>query len=854
VCAPALDLRDRLPTPQREALESAFGLSAKPLPGRLVVALAVLSLLSEVAAAEPLLCVIDDAQWLDSSSAVTLAFVARRLPAAPLGFVVAADTRCELREFAGLPELVVGGLSELEARALFDSLLPGRLDETVRDRVVSEARGNPRTLHELAKVMARREAAGGFAVSDLVRQVNGLDPPATEQLESLPVDARRLLLAAAAEPLGDACLLRRATALLGLGPDAAIPAKAAGLIDIAIQVRFSHPLLRAVIYREASLAERQEVHCALADATDRDRDPDRRAWHRAHATDSRDEEVAADLEFCVPTAAARGGAAAAAAFLARATVLTPDPARRGQRALAAAEQELHAGEFEEAESLLVTAEAEPLNDLLRARIDLTRGRIAFARGNALEACPLLLDTGRRFESLDAGLAGDAYLEALSAAVVGGPRASGSDACEVAQAARAATPAPRGDDGNVLLEAVTVRLTEGYAVAAPLASRALNADDDGHTPLRSLRRVWLRSLVAADLWDDERWDADSARYVKLARRGGVLSELPLALDSRVLVQLFAGELAEAARLVDEAHAVSDMSGSGLPLRGALALAAWWGRDGEAGRVIEAASSDAAVSGDGIGRTITRWAAALLSNSLGRYEDALAPAQEAATSLWDLSTPNWALVELIEAGARCGRTELVTEALERLCEMTRASGTDWALGVGARSRALLSVGAAADRLYRQAIERLGRTRVRAELARTHLLYGEWLRRENRRVDARIQLRDAHDLFVTIGMEAFAERSRRELVATGERVRKQAVETRDDLTAQERQIAQLARDGLSNPEIGARLFLSPRTVEWHLRKVFSKLDIHSRGQLFRVLPESNSAVQVQPAVTTTSLTSAM
>jgi DNA-binding CsgD family transcriptional regulator/tetratricopeptide (TPR) repeat protein len=716
-------------------------------------------------------------------------------------------------------------------------MLPGGPDEAVRDRIVSEARGNPRTLHELARRMAPADLAGGFAVPDPGLPVDRLGRRVRQQLDSLPVATRQLLLVAAADPLGDTSLLRRASAHLGLGPDAATPAQAAGLIDITAHVRFSHPLLRGVVYRGSSLPERREVHRALAGATDPNLDPDRRAWHRAHATDEMDEDVAAELERRAGRAAARGGAAAAAAFLGRATVLTPDPARRGERALAAADENVRAGAFEQAVSMLATAATEPLDELGRARVDLTRGRLALAGGRAGEACALLLGAARAVESLDPGLSRDAYADALSAALLAGHSASCRGAIEVAQAARDATTASMAHEGDTLLEALAVRLTDGYAAAAPLAPRALDASGDpAHAARGSLRRLWLGSVTAADLWDDERWDASSARHVRLARDGGVLGELPLALDSRAFLHLVTGELAQAARLVREARAVCEVTGSDVPVHGALALAAWRGREGEARTLIRAALSEVVAGGEGLGRSVAHWASALLSNGVGQYENALAAGREAAGCRCGLSTPNWALVELIEAAARSGRTELASESLDRLGEMTRASGTAWALGVEARSRALLRVGTTAERLYREAIERLGRTRVRPELARAHLLYGEWLRRESRRVDARAQLREAHDLFVAIGMEGFAVRARRELLATGEKVRKPAVETRDDLTAQERHIAQLASDGLSNPEIGARLFLSPRTVEWHLRKVFTKLDIHARGQLSRALPSSD------------------
>jgi DNA-binding CsgD family transcriptional regulator len=828
LCAPLLDLRERLPAPQRDALATAFGLSAQPAPDRFVVALAVLGLLSEVARERPLLCVVDDAQWWDKPSALALAFVARRLRAEPIGLVFAVQEPREVRELSGLPELVVGGLGEGDARALLDSALLGRLDEQVRDRVVAESRGNPLTLLEFARGPAPAQLAGGFALPDVVPPVNRTEQSFVRRLESLPVGTRRLLLIAAAEPLGDVSLLWRAAGWLGLGADVAAPARAAGLIDLGAFVRFRHPLVRSTVYRRASLPDRREAHLALAEATDPEVDPDRRAWHRAHAADGPDEDVAAGLERSAGRAAARGGVAAAAAFLGRATELTPDPARRGPRALHAAQAKLQAGEFEQARSMLVTGEIGPLDELRRAWIDLTRARIAFAHGRRSEASSLLLAAARTLEPLDAGLARETYLEALSAATFAGHLASGPSLFEVARAARAAPPALQAHKGDMLLDALAVRLTDGYAAAVRLSAQAVRAfRDDDYSVQEGLRWLWLTSATAADLWDDEGWDTFSDRHVKLAREAGALGELPLALNARVYVHLFAGELAEAASLVQQAQTVSKATGSNLAPYGALGLAAWQGREDEARRLIEATLSE------GIGLSVTHWASALLSNGLGRYEDALAAAREAAKCQPELSTPNWGSIELVEAAARSGATELATDALERLSETTRASGTDWALGVEARSRALLSDGAAADELYREAIERLGRTRLRPELARAHLLYGEWQRREGRRIDAREQLRTAYGMLAAIGMEAFAERARRELLATGEKVRRRMDETRDQLTPQEEQIARLARDGLSNSEIGARLFISPRTAEWHLYKVFAKLGISSRRALRDALP---------------------
>jgi DNA-binding CsgD family transcriptional regulator/tetratricopeptide (TPR) repeat protein len=659
------------------------------------------------------------------------------------------------------------------------------------------------------------------------------------RLEPLPVETRRLLLIAAAEPFGDVSLLWRSANRLGLGPDAAAPAEAEGLVQLGALVRFRHPLVRSAVYRAASPHDRKEAHQAVAESIDADIDPDRRAWHRAQAAPGPDEDVAVELERSADRAQARGGIAAAAAFLERAVVLTEEPVRRAERARNAAEAKLHAGAFESAAGLLAMAEAGPPDKLRLARTDLLHAEIAFAQSRGSDAPPLLLAAARRLERLDVGLARESYLEAVSALIFASYLARGPGLVEAGAAARGVPPQQLPRVSDKLLDAIAVRLTDGYSASVPMMERVLGAFCDEEIPVQeALRWLFLVSVIAADLWDDERWYVLVARHVRIAREAGALSELPLALDSRAFVHLFTGELAAAASLVEEARTVSAAIGSNQPPFGALALTAVRGREREARTLIDATISAAVPRGQGLAVTMARWLRALLCNGLGQYEDALAAAQEAARHQEEFAAPRWGLVELVEAAARSGASEQASDGLERLSETTRASGTDWALGVEARLRALVSEGDAAEQLYREAIERLSRTRVRLELARARLVYGEWLRRENRRVDARGHLRAAHDAFSRMGAEAFADRARRELLATGETVRRRIDETSDVLTPQEAQIARLARDGFSNPDIGTRLFLSPRTVQYHLHKVFLKLDISSRNQLGRV-PSSRLGV---------------
>ncbi|MEO8185571.1 MAG: AAA family ATPase [Deltaproteobacteria bacterium] len=845
LCAPMLDHLDRLPGPQRDALATAFGLSAGDAPDRFLVGLGVLSLLADVALEQPLLCVVDDAQWLDQVSAQTLAFVARRLQDESVAMVFAVRTGGEQQGIAALPVLPINDLGDADARGLLGAAICGPLDAAVRDRILAEARGNPVALLELPGALTPAELAGGFGLPDMMRLPSSLEQGFLRRLQPLPEQTRRLLLTAAVEPIGDVTLLWRAAELLGIGAEAAAPAEAAGLIEIGARVRFRHSLVRSAACRAAGVGDLQEVHRALAEVTDPEVDSDRRAWHLAHAAMGLDEAIAAELERSVDLAQARGGLAAAAAFLERATELTPDPARRAERALDAARAKHQAGAPGAALALLAVAQTGPFDELRRARVDLLRGQISFASRSGNDAPELLLKAAKQLEPLDMGLARETYLEAFTAALLVGRLSCGADVVDVAKAARL-TPAtsapPRASD--LLLDGLVLLVTEGRAPGTPIMKQALSAfrSQDISTE-EGLRWLWLAGRVAQDLWDDEGWDVLCARLVRLARHGGALTVLPFALSSRIFAHGFAGELDEGAALVDEVRTVTEATGTRFMAYGAVVLAALRGREAEASELIKASIDDMVSRGEGYGVTISHYAAALLYNGLGRYPEALGSA-EAACEYDDLGVMAWALTELIEAAARSGRREIAASGLQRLSKSTRASGTDWALGIESRCSALLSEGDAAERFYLEAIDRLGRTRVRVELARAYLLYGEWLRRVNRRVDARAPLRSANEMFTAMGVKGFAGRARRELVATGETVRKRSVETITELTAQEAQIAGLAGAGLTNPEIGAQLFISSRTVEWHLRKVFTKVGIGSRKELRTAVPDRGLVAIESPA----------
>ncbi|PKW16949.1 helix-turn-helix transcriptional regulator [Saccharopolyspora spinosa] len=836
LCAPMLDRLDRLPEPQRDALRVAFGLHEGGAPDRFLVGLAVLTLLSETAVERPLVCLVDDAQWLDRASVQAMTFAARRLLAEPVAVVFAVREPTDDHELRDLAGLVITGLADADAAQLLASVIHGRLDEQVRDRIIAETRGNPLALLELPRAFTPAELAGGFGLPRPGPVAGCVEQCFTRRLQSVPADTRRLLLTAAADPSGDAGLLWRAVARLGIAADAAAPAEAAGLIEIGAQVRFRHPLVRSATYRSAPPQERQQVHRALSEVTDPEVEPDRRAWHRARAAQGPDEVVAGELERSADRAQNRGGIAAAAAFLAKATELTPQPARRGARALAAAQTKLDAGAPDASLGLLAIAEAAPLDELQHARADLLRAEIALAVNRGRNAPPLLLRAAERLEPLDVALARETYLEALEAAIFTGRIGNGDDALRAAEAARPAPPAPQPPRPiDLMLDGLAVRFTEGFAAGAPQLQRAVQAFRLSDAPsAEDLRWGGLVCRVATDLCDDEAWHELATRGLSRARDTGALTALATALSYCAGAHVHAGELDVASEMLDEADAIAQAAGNAPHRYAAMTLTATRGREGPALELIETSARDADTRGEGRAITMADYATALLYNGLGDYQTAFAAA-ERACQRDQLSVYWWALAELVEAGVRSGHRDVAADALQRLQERTGACGTDWAFGTEARSRALLSEGEQAEALYREATERLARSRAAVHRARAHLLHGEWLRRENRRLEAREQLRYAHDMFSRIGAEAFAERARRELVATGETVHRVTPQTLVVLTAQEAQIARLARDGHTNPEIGAQLFLSPRTVEWHLRKVFTKLAIGSRRELRRALPNA-------------------
>jgi hypothetical protein len=582
--------------------------------------------------------------------------------------------------------LMVQGLPDAHARKLLASVVGVSLDERVRERIVDETRGNPLALLELPRALTPAELASGVCVPAGLPLSGRIEEGFQRRLEGLPAATQRLLLVGAAEPIGDPVLLWRAAERLGLGLSAAEAAEAGGLLTIGTRVTFRHPLVRSAIYRTASPQERRAVHRALAEATDPEVDPDRRAWHRANATSGPDEAVAAELERSAARAQARGGLAAAAAFLERSAALTLDPALRATRALAAAQAKHQAGALDAALGLVTAAESGPLDEFQRAQVEVLRAQISFAASRGSDAPPLLLKAAKRLELLDAGLARAIYLDALSAAVFAGPVASGDGVREVAAAVRAAPPSPpppRAPD--LLLDGLALLITEGHPVGAPMLRRAVTAfcrDEVGREEER--RWLWLAARAAALLWDYESWDLLSARQVQLSRDAGALGVLPVALSTRAGVYLFAGELDAAASLADELVTVTEATGGRVAPYRALGLAAFRGREAEASELIETRTKDFVAGGEGMGLIFAQWATAVLCNGLGRYEDALAAARRAAEDPNELWFSTWGSVELIEAAIRSGNTEQAVDVLERLSESTRADGRHRSPLASARER--------------------------------------------------------------------------------------------------------------------------------------------------------------------------
>ncbi len=832
LCAPMLDRLDRLPEPQRAAIGTAFGLSGGAPPEQLLVSLAALSLLADASREQPVLCVIDDAQWLDRASAQALAFVARRLLADPVAVLFA--TRGPSQELAGLPELSLQGLDDDAARALLAWVIAGPLDERVRDRVVTETRGNPLALLELPRGRTPAELALGFGVPDAVPLSGRIEDHYRQRIDELPEETQRLLLIAALAPLGEPGRVGRAGKLLGVGAGAEQPAVMSGLLEADLQ--FHHPLVRSAVYRAATAEQRRCVHLALAKVTDLEADPDHRAWHRSQAANGPDEDVAEELERSAGRAQKRGGRAAAAALLERSAELTPEPQRRALRLLLAAHAQMMAGASDRAQALLDQSLPDLGDVPLRAQAMRMQGVIRFSDGRGGETPSLLFQAAMGLKDTDPRLARDVLMEAFEAAMWAGRLTSGTTPLAVAQSARG-MPGPEGDDhvGSLLLTAYTRRLTDRYPTAVEGWRRAIAAYVDelrGQPELKWDGLVWN---ATGELLDFEGHYATAREWARVSREQGALATLPGALNALAWCEVLAGRIGAAEALVAEAEGIARATGApatpGASEILKLGILCWRGDERKVRPVADGVAAEAVARGQGLGITIIEYLLTILELGLGRYEEARLHALRVFDEdvLW---FGTYALADAVEATARSGDADGAEAARERLRERAQATRTPWALGLLARADAMLASDDRAENAYRESLDHLGHSGLATELARTHLLYGEWLRRLRRRRDARVHLRAAHQMFGAMGAAAFAQRARVELLATGEHARVRAPETRDQLTPQEQQIARLAAEGESNAQIAAHLFISPHTVAYHLHKVFGKLDVSSRNQLSRAL----------------------
>lgn len=836
---PFLSRLERLPAPQYRALASAFGLIAGGPPDRFQVGLATLTLLADAADEAPLLCVIDDTQWLDRESADVLGFVARRLYADRIAFLFAVREPIERRvSLAGLPALHIGGLTDEDARRLVAWVATGPVDSQVSQRIVAETQGNPFAILELIAELTPRQLSSTLLLPDPLPVGSRLQQRFIRQLKGLPAATQTLLLLAAAEPSGDAAILWRAAKALGLDRQAVAPAEANRLLVLGPHVAFRHPLIRSAIYYSAPVAVRRRMHEELAAATDAAIDPNRHAWHRAAAAVEPDEGVAAELAGCGERAQRRGSYSSAAAFLSRAAELTPDPGIRAQRLMAAARGSLIAGTPDRAQAFLDEATPGLGDPLQRALARSLEGSVRFALGQGGRTALMLLDAARAMVPFDPAIARQALVGALEAAVYIQPATTGPVLREIACEAKAIPRFPGSAPGvmDFLLDGYAALITAGYPSGAPLLKQAiqhmLTEELDATDRLRWLGLVLL---AANDLFDDAAIHTLASRWVRLAREHAALTILPIALAYLGGAELAAGRLKECEALAEQSLEISAATGNpgmlGAAARGNAHLLAWRGNAVEARARAAAHLAYALEREQTSSIVLAHYALVILELGFGRYQAAL----ENALPLYEddpLVAGSWVLPNLVEAAARSGHESAARDALNRLSERATASGTPLALGFLARSRALLAADAEAESLYQESIDQLGRCSAKPELARSHLLFGEWLRRQGRRRDARDYLRTAHDMLASMGIEAFAERARVELLATGETARKRTVETRCQLTPQEIQIARLVRDGARNQEIAAQLFISASTVQYHLVKVFRKLDVTSRTQLARIL----------------------
>jgi DNA-binding CsgD family transcriptional regulator len=832
---PCLGRMDRLPEPQRLALGTALGLVDGPSGSPFFIGLAALTVLAEAAQDRPLVCVIDDAQWLDPESLEVLAFVARRVYAERLGIVFGVREPPRLAMLEGIPELELSGLSPASAAELLVALAAGRVDPHVAAQIADRAGGNPLVLTEVGRELAEGRIPSGLLLNAPIPVGQRLETHFRDRVLDLPPDCRALLLLAAAGAAP--AVTWRAAALEGLGPEAALPAETGQLVAMTPELRFRHPLIRAAVYASAEPADRRRAHELLARATDARINPDLRAWHLAGAALAPDEDIAAELERCAEGARRRGGFLAEAEFLARSAELSPDPAGVAARTLAAAGAAVTGGAPLRAEALLDAGEPAFEDPFVRAQAQRLRQRVRYLCGRPFGEMPIaLLGAAKVLAPVDRGLARRTMLDAVELAIVTGRFISGVTVAEVGRAALALRADEDSNPGidDLLLAGLATLAADGYVKAAPLLRRAVTAMASPDAVGAAVPLWFIDGVYATHaLWDDRARHDWLERCERVARATGALHHLQQALTCLSTVEAQTGQLSSAEARGEDCHQLGlaiGFSPEKLAVNSNAELLAWRGLDTAVQLAADngAAAAEYLHAGD-IKRPGYR-ALMVLHLSRGRYLDAF---QVASRMRADdrLHFDNEALPNLVEAGVRSGHHDAAALALGELVQRASASGTSWALGLMARSQALLEP-VDPEPLYQRAINHLGKTTVITDLARAHLLYGEWLRRQKRRLDARDQLQHAHDLFTSMDAPAFAHRAGVELAATGARVHKHASGMVGDLTAQEARIARLAAGGATNQMIAAELFISSHTVGYHLTKAFRKLGVTSRQQLHTVL----------------------
>jgi DNA-binding CsgD family transcriptional regulator len=834
IVRPVLHYVESLPQTQADALRGALGLVAGG-SDRFLVSLAALSLLAEAAERQPLLCLVDDAQWLDDASADALVFVARRLDAEGIAMLFAAREG-ELRRFEapGLPELHLGGLDPAAAGALIDRHAGVALSSEVRDRLVVETGGNPLALLELSPALTDAQLSGAEAMLAPIPVSARVERAFLARVDRLPEESQTLLLVAAADDTGELATVLRAAAQLGAVPEALDNAEQAGLAHVrGTRLELRHPLVRSAVYQAAPLSKRQAAHGAIASALDGEVDADRRAWHRAAASVEPDPSVVEELEQAAQRARRRSGFAAASLAFERAAALTPDEEHRARRLIAAAENAWFAGGAERALMLLEGARPLVTEPIQRADIDRFLGLIEMTRGVPADACQFLLRAATEVAPID----GERALQLLNiaglAAAYAGDREAGVAIGEVARGLTVEeTPSVRML--AQLLIGLGAHAQGDFAEAAPRLREALGLaeelDDDaaGDQPVALL----FAGRAALYLGDDQAAYRTHHEAAARARESGALSIVTQILPRLATAELWAGRWPSAAANAREGLQLAreigqhDVVAQQLVMLALLAAAR--GSEDECRSLAAESRELASARGLGIVAELAQWALTLLELGLGRAEEALRHCREISTTM----VVFWGALDRIEAAIRAGDRETALAFLDVFEPWAESSGVAWPRAVVLHGRALLSEDEnEAGGFFLAALDAHAEAARPFELARTELAYGEFLRRARHRVEARKHLQAALDGFEGLGAMLWAERARVELRASGQTARKRDPSTRAELTVQELQIARFVADGLTNREVAAQLFLSPRTIDFHLRNVYKKLGISSRTVLARL-----------------------